>query len=151
MCREEFQYRPPKFGACQSNYSVPAGGAAHLHCPVNMEDNIPLSFPLVSFTFISSFKRYMLLNLLMSEKNLNRSLNLSSFFGYVAYFQQIDNKPGNIIVKLPTHSGYQICARRNGFLFFKLGKQMLLLCCYTPQFYSVYKVILSLCEGKFIL
>ena len=94
-CREI--YLPPKFGVSQTNYSIPADGTAHLHCPVQVEDNIPLSFPLVS----------------------------------------------PIIVKLPTYSGYQICARRNGFLFFKLGKQMLLLslpptAVYTGDFFSLF-------------
>ena len=87
-CREV--YLPPKFGVSQTNYSIPADGTAHLHCPVQVEDNIPLSFPLVS----------------------------------------------PIIVKLPTYSGYQICARRNGFLFFKLGKQMLLLSLPPPAVYT---------------
>ena len=45
-CREIYQ--PPKFGSSQTNYSIPEDGTAHLHCPVQLEDNIPLSFPLVS-------------------------------------------------------------------------------------------------------
>ena len=49
--------------------------------------------------------------------------------------QRLRGKKSNIIVKLPTYSGYQICARRNGFLFFKLGKQMLLLSLHRLQLY----------------
>ena len=108
-CREV--YLPPKFGVSQSNYSVPADGTAHLHCPVQVEDNIPLSFPLVIFTPEIDQQTH---DLLIGVASVDDP------------FTNVHTK-SNIIVKLPTYSGYQICARRNGFLFFKLGKQMLLL------------------------
>jgi hypothetical protein len=48
-------YEPPGFGASATNYTVPKEGTAHLHCPVKIHGDIPISFPLVSWVRLSDW------------------------------------------------------------------------------------------------
>jgi len=48
-------YEPPRFGPSATNYTVPKEGTAHLHCPVQMHGDIPISFPLVSWVRLSDW------------------------------------------------------------------------------------------------
>jgi len=48
-------YSPPGFGPSATNYTVPKEGTAHLHCPVKLHGDIPISFPLVSWVRLTDW------------------------------------------------------------------------------------------------